>query len=206
MRIGLAGAQGVGKSTLAEAVSNETDLPLIFTKTSDVFKDMGLRPDQDLGFDTRIEVQNEVLNRAEDLWSDHVSFITDRTPLDMLAYTLIDINSDTRMNVRQEAEFFAYEHRCYESLNRHFTNVTLVQPGIQAGFQQNKSRASLDKCLVSTMNTILLGLLVDSRVAIYKSMIPAYILDLGERVEAIDMAVNKSALRFMQGLEECSVH
>lgn len=206
MRIGLAGAQGVGKSTLAEAVSNETDLPLIFTKTSDVFKDMGLRPDQDLGFDTRIQVQNEVLNRAEDLWSDHVSFITDRTPLDMLAYTLIDINSDTRMNIRQEAEFFAYEHRCYESLNRHFTNVTLVQPGIHDGFQQNKSRASLDKCLVSTMNTILLGLLIDSRVAIYKSMIPAYILDLRERVEAIDMAVNKSALRFMQGLEECSVH
>lgn len=205
MKLGLVGAQGVGKTTLAEAVSNETDLPLVFTNTTEVFKNIGLRPDKCLPFEVRIEIQNRILDSAIELWEDHYSFITDRTPLDMLAYTMIDINSDTRLLPDQIKAFEDYQRRCIDATNQYFNSVILVQPGIKAE-NVDKPRASLDLVLCETMNTLMAGLMMHENLYATSIMIPRQVLDLKDRVRSVQHTIIRTAKNELEGMDLSVMH
>lgn len=91
MRIGLSGAQGVGKTTLAGVLARELDIPLVEEQARVVVKEFGLdslralkgRPQLSKEFqwaclNAQIRVENELGDR----------FIADRTVVDNAAYWL----------------------------------------------------------------------------------------------------------------------
>lgn len=180
MRVGFIGAQGVGKTTLAKSMNIRMGYPIVETNTTKVFKDMGLKPDEVLDFESRIEIQNKIIDAAIDAWSKETYYVTDRTPLDMLAYTMVDINSSTRLTKSELEAFKDYRNRCIKATHRHFDLILLVQPGIDAT-RQDKMRASLDPALVDKMNIIMKGLLPEAA-PVMTSIIPVDALSIRDRM------------------------
>ena len=94
--IAFIGAHRTGKTTLAKAVCEATGVPYVPISTSQVFKDNGLDPSDKLDIWTRFDIQKKILLHAYDIWFDmDQQFICDRTPLDMLAYMLADIQANS---------------------------------------------------------------------------------------------------------------
>lgn len=160
MNIGLCGSHRTGKTTLAEEISRRTGMPCVMTGTSDVFREHGLDPSMPIEFDKRLWIQHKVLDAAEKLWETEArQFITDRTPLDMAAYTLADIQGST--DVKFE-ELQAYLDRCFSATNRIFRILVLIQPGIPLMHEEGK--AALNQAYLEHLNALILGLCHDNRV------------------------------------------
>src|SRR5215210_6620606 len=102
MSLGLCGSHRTGKSTLAKVIAQRTGKPYVKTITSSVFQEHGIDPALPMDFETRLRVQQQVLIAAGEVWqSEDQSFITDRTPIDMMAYTLADIQGSTEVNLSE---------------------------------------------------------------------------------------------------------
>jgi hypothetical protein len=160
MNIGLCGSHRTGKTTLAEAISQKSGMPFVKTSTSEVFKEHGLDPSKSMDFQKRLWIQHKILDAAEKLWhAEKRQFITDRTPLDMAAYTLADIQGAT------EVDFFELEkylERCFKTTNELFKILVLIQPGIPLMHEEGK--AALNEGYLEHLNYLILGLCNDNRV------------------------------------------
>ena len=160
MNIGLCGGHRTGKTTLAEAISERTGMTFVRTGTSEVFRQHGIDPSKPLDFQKRLWIQNKILDAAKELWrAEQKRFITDRTPLDMAAYTLADVRGET------EADFFElnrYLNRCFDETNRFFKILVLVQPGIPLMHEEGK--AALNEGYLEHLNYLILGLCNDARI------------------------------------------
>jgi AAA domain len=157
--LGLCGAHRTGKTTLAIAISSHLNIPFVRTTTSQVFADLGLDPAEPMDFKTRLFVQNHVLDAAEHVWqSSAASFVSDRTPIDMIAYTLGDIQGKTEVDFDL---LNAYCDRCFASTNQFFQNLAIIQPGIPLVYESGK--AALNAAYIEHINILVIGLCNDSR-------------------------------------------
>ncbi len=160
MNIGLCGSHRTGKTTLAEAISQKTGMPFVKTSTSEVFKNHGLDPSKPMDFQKRLWIQHKILDTAKLLWNaEQKQFITDRTPLDMAAYTLADIQGATEVNF---LELEGYLNRCFEVTNQLFKVLVLIQPGIPLMHEEGK--AALNESYLEHLNYLILGLCNDARI------------------------------------------
>ncbi len=81
-----------------------------------------------MDFQRRLWIQHKILDAAEKLWyAEQRQFITDRTPLDMAAYTLADIQGAAEVDF---SELEKYLERCFKTTNELFKILVLIQPGI----------------------------------------------------------------------------
>lgn len=118
IRIGIAGPSGVGKSTLAEWVAKEFNIPFITSSTKPLWDKYGINNHAELIQKTLInpqwglDFQNEVLDYRINAVKGVESFIIDRTPLDNLVYFLMQ-NSHTLGE--EQTEF--YIQRCKEAMS-----------------------------------------------------------------------------------------
>ena len=157
--LGLCGAHRTGKTTLAIAISSHLNLPFVRTTTSQVFAQLGLDPAEPMDFQTRLFVQNHVLDAAEQVWQESVSpFISDRTPIDMIAYTLGDIQGKTEVDFDLLSQ---YIDRCFSSTNQFFQNLAIIQPGIPLVYEEGK--AALNAAYIEHINILVIGLCSDRR-------------------------------------------
>jgi hypothetical protein len=157
--LGLCGAHRTGKTTLAIALSSHLNIPFVRTTTSQVFAQLGLDPAEPMDFTTRLYVQNHVLEAAEQVWQDSATpFISDRTPIDMIAYTLGDIQGKTDVDFDLLNQ---YIDRCFTSTNQFFQNLAIIQPGIPLVYEQGK--AALNAAYIEHINVLVAGLCSDSR-------------------------------------------
>ena len=157
--LGLCGAHRTGKTTLAMAIATQLNIPFVRTTTSQVFAKLGLNPAESMDFPTRLFVQNQVLDAAEQIWDDSSTpFISDRTPIDMIAYTLADIQGKTEVDF---AQLNAYCDRCFASTNQFFQNLAIIQPGIPLVYEEGK--AALNAAYIEHINILVIGLCNDSR-------------------------------------------
>ena len=157
--LGLCGAHRTGKTTLAIAISTDLNLPFVRTTTSQVFAQLGLDPAEPMDFKTRLFVQNHVLDAAEQVWQESASpFISDRTPIDMIAYTLGDIQGKTDVDFNLLSQ---YMDRCFASTNQFFQNLAIIQPGIPLVYEEGK--AALNAAYIEHINILVIGLCNDSR-------------------------------------------
>ena len=157
--LGLCGAHRTGKTTLAIAISSDLNLPFVRTTTSQVFAQLGLDPAEPMDFQTRLFVQNHVLDAAEQVWQESASpFISDRTPIDMIAYTLGDIQGKTDVDFNLLSQ---YIDRCFASTNQFFQNLAIIQPGIPLVYEEGK--AALNAAYIEHINILVIGLCSDRR-------------------------------------------
>ncbi len=176
-RIGICGSHRTGKTTLAEFISKQTGIPFVKTTTSAVFKQHGLHPSQSLDFKTRLWIQHRVNEAALEVWGDpKASFVTDRTPLDFMAYTLADIQGSTQVDF---AELEAYIVQCFEVCNQFFTRLVVVQPAIPLVYEEGK--AALNRAYMEHLNIIIQGLCRDERLKCPSMVIKRHIISLEER-------------------------
>jgi hypothetical protein len=157
--LGLCGAHRTGKTTLAIAISTDLNLPFVRTTTSQVFAQLGLNPAEPMDFQTRLFVQNHVLDAAEQVWQESARpFISDRTPIDMIAYTLGDIQGKTDVDFNLLSQ---YIDRCFASTNQFFQNLAIIQPGIPLVYEEGK--AALNAAYIEHINVLVIGLCSDRR-------------------------------------------
>lgn len=181
LRIGLCGGHRTGKTTLAGAVSRKSGIPFVRTSTSGVFAENGLDPAVPMDFDTRLWIQHKVIESAEKVWKARQgSFITDRTPLDMLAYTLGDINGTTEVDF---PDLRVYSEVCFSVTNELFTHLVIIQPGIPLVYE--KGKAALNRAYIEHLNSIIIGLCHDQRTVRPAWTMPAHITGLDDRVHAL---------------------
>ena len=157
--LGLCGAHRTGKTTLAIALADRLNIPFIRTTTSQVFAKLGLDPAEPMDFKTRLFVQHHVLEAAEQVWQNSSSsFVSDRTPIDMIAYTLGDIQGKTEVDFDLLNQ---YIDRCFASTNQFFQNLAIIQPGITLFYEEGK--AALNAAYIEHINVLVIGLCNDSR-------------------------------------------
>jgi hypothetical protein len=157
--LGLCGAHRTGKTTLAIAISSHLNIPFVRTTTSQVFAQLGLDPAEPMDFQTRLFVQNHVLDAAEQVWQESASpFISDRTPIDMIAYTIGDIQGKTDVDFDLLSQ---YIDRCFASTNQFFQNLAIIQPGISLVYEEGK--AALNAAYIEHINVLVIGLCSDRR-------------------------------------------
>ncbi len=181
MNIGLCGSHRTGKTTLAEAISRKTGMPFVRTGTSEVFRKYGMDPSGPMDFRKRLWIQHEILDTAEKIWiAEQEQFITDRTPLDMMAYTLADIQGATEVNLK---ELEGYLARCIDVTNKFFQILILVQPGIPLMHEEGK--AALNEGYLEHLNYLILGLCSDDRIKGAFVYLRRDITSLEERVNTI---------------------
>lgn len=174
--IGLCGSHRTGKTTTAKKLAIDNDIPFVETTTSAVFATHGLKPSSPMDFATRLWIQDKVLRAAEEIWSLHRHFITDRTPLDMLAYTLGDIQGRTVVEFEALQQ---YVQNCFAATNHYFGRLCVVQPGIPLIAAPGK--AALNEAYIEHLNTLVLGLCLDERQQVTFSVMPRNCIAITKR-------------------------
>ncbi len=179
--IGLCGAHRVGKTTLARAISEICPIPFLRTSTSQVFQTRGLDPALPMAFSTRLSVQQDILAAAESVWTQaSVPFISDRTPLDMAAYTLADVQGTTQLD---SASLIQYLDDCIAVTNRFFDRLIVVPPGIP--LVQEPGKAALNLAYIEHVHTLVVGLCHDPRVTAAVYQLPRDLLSLEARKQRV---------------------
>ncbi|HEY0098010.1 MAG TPA: AAA family ATPase [Pyrinomonadaceae bacterium] len=181
MSLGLCGPHRTGKTTLAQALASRTGRPFVPTNVSAVFAECGIDPAAPIDFQTRLRIQNQILDSCEKVWqTDRAPFITDRTPIDLMAYTLGDIQGTTNVNF---TELESYMHNCFEVTNKNFDALIILQPGIP--LIKEGGKAALNSAYIEHLNSLIIGLCNDERLNCGVLKIKREMTDLGERVQKI---------------------
>jgi len=157
--LGLCGAHRTGKTTLALSLAQLTGKQFVRTRVSEIFKEQGLDPAKTMDFGLRLDIQYRILDACESDWKKAgENFITDRTPIDLMAYLLADIQGKTEVNY---SEFESYIQRCFELANDFFNILVIIQPGIPLAEAEGK--AALNKAYIEHINSLIVGLCHDQR-------------------------------------------
>jgi len=173
MSIGLCGAHRTGKTTLARRYAEQREIPFLQTSTSAIFKRHGLDPAKPMRFSMRLWIQGLVLADAKAMWQGATHFITDRTPIDFMAYALADIQDDTEFDESALKEYMA---QCFAALNKHFRYLVVIQPGIPLVFETGK--AKLSNAYIEHLNTLMLCLCHDNHNRTKVSVMPRCMTDI----------------------------
>lgn len=179
--LGLCGSHRTGKTTLAREIAARTGTEFLETVTSEVFARNGLDPSAPMEFSTRIWIQHKVVEAAEDVWQRVTgSFVSDRTPIDMMAYTLADVQGGTVVSF---TELERYLDHCFAVTNKFFSKLVVVQPAIPLIHAEGK--AALNRAYMEHLNVLIKGLCNDERLHCPFMLIRRNVVDLDARVSEL---------------------
>ena len=203
--IGLAGSHRVGKTTLAREYAKRSEIALVETPTSAVFKEMGISTSGPLPFDVRLDVQEELLRRFDRQYREHMAkpAISDRTPMDLLMYTMADAVHDAVPEALQE-RLERYANDCFDVTNRHFHLLIVVRPGIQIA--QAEGKGTLNKAYIEHLNALVIGLMADQRLKVPHFYMPRSALELKERLDLLKRAGDKAISNATEARGEAVLH
>lgn len=179
MAIGFCGSHRTGKTTLARETAEYISLPFVETSTSAVFAANGLSPSEPMDFDTRLWIQDKVVAAAEEVWrAEPGPFITDRTPIDMMAYTLADINGAVAVDYPTLESYLAH---CFKVTGDIFADLILLQPAIP--LVHEKGKAALNRAYIEHLNIMMTGLGNDQRQGCRFRVVPRAVISMPARLE-----------------------
>lgn len=182
MRIGICGAHRTGKTTLARALARRLKVYYLKHHSAPVFKRERLSADTPMDFDHRFHVQKELLKDGSLMWERHHDgeFITDRCPIDYLGYTLADIQGSTQTSIHM---LDAYQNECFDNLNRYFTHLVLLQPGIPVVPAEGK--APLNEAYMMHLNALMIGATSNPRCQVSTAIVPEEVITVEERSDFV---------------------
>lgn len=131
MIIGLAGAHRTGKTTLAKIIAEELEIDFVSSSFGEAAKRHGYDAVADMTLTERIGMQIKVLHEHQNfLMANRKVVITDRTPIDMLAYTLAEVgmqsHTQVEASVLQAVE--AYKQLCLALTSKFYKTVFVLGP------------------------------------------------------------------------------
>ena len=199
--ISLAGSHRSGKTTLAKAYAEEFGLQFLPTQSSQVFKRLGLDPQSDYRFSDRLFIQNEILMDAIDIYKSASTnrCITDRSPIDMLAYMMADIQRET-LTKSEDLRFMDYMHKCIETANRYISVLIILSPGIEV--VEDETKAPVTFGYIQHISSLIKGISLNESIEMPKYYIGNRVTDLSKRVIAMHGAITKANNSTLLGLQE----
>ncbi|QNK01734.1 AAA family ATPase [Dyella telluris] len=142
--IGFIGAHRVGKTTLAKDLAKEFDLEFLETNVSGFLKEQGVDPKENLDFQARLKIQDSVLEFLAGQYAAATGiFIADRTPMDVAAYTLTDIQRATLGTIEERSVVERHFQRAVELTQLYFAQLIHVRPGIEIAETEGKAPSCL---------------------------------------------------------------
>lgn len=159
--IGVIGSHGVGKTTLARQTAEALGYHFCQTSISDVYKRMGKDPAVRMSFDERMDMQIHILNELRSEWNSYLGekAIADRTPLDLIAYTLADVDSYDALSAEQEERLATYIGMCLGIYAKFFEKVVLVPNHLPVAQDPHKLRANLSWAYRNKLEVLLRGVM-----------------------------------------------
>ncbi|UUZ75434.1 hypothetical protein LP414_27345 [Polaromonas sp. P1(28)-13] len=171
---------------------------------SKIIRDFGHDPSKtDYDFKTRLDIQEEVLKQVDAIYDcvpAGVDAIADRTPLDMLGYTMAEAIGENVLPEDQN-RFAAYVQRCFDVTNKRFSAVVLLQPGIPL-IPGRDGKAVANLAYMEHLNSLILGLTVDPRLKTSHFYIQRHQLSVEERLGALEGAARRITMIAHQALGE----
>ena len=188
--IGLMGAHRTGKTTLAQRFAEECQVPFVTSSTSQVFADLGLDVREDYPFDVRLQAQAKVLERMAGQY-DKVrgAFVTDRTPLDALAYTLADVQK-INITPREDELVQEYMTACFDLTNDTFYSALIVPPGLPYVVEPGKPPPNAS--YQEHIHSLVFGLVMDERARVSCTVLPRNMTALPARMQSLAALFQRS--------------
>lgn len=192
--IGLLGAHRTGKSTLMNAfVKKYPAVKATSFNISGWQKSLGFASSiQNQSFDIRMQIQEhlyiafdkhlESLRTQDSVLRQESLYISDRTPLDLIGYTMIHANGN--ISKEQSDWLLDYVDKCIKLTNKYYDKLILIQPGITP-VKDTDTSAEPILGFMEHLNAIYLSYMIDNRVTPQKLIMPRDLLDLQQRVEFI---------------------
>lgn len=181
---GIAGCHRVGKTTLMDALTkNNSAYRVLRSDVAGVLKARGTNAKTETSFAERLEHQQAILDYHIGLWkdvqSDTDTYVTDRTPLCFMGYTLYDL---PRSLTHEEGEVLAdFLEQCVAAQNTYFVNVMILQPGIKA--PEDDKSAGAHPAIQFKFNAILRNLALRWRDTLPLLLLDPRVTDLQQRID-----------------------
>jgi predicted ATPase len=203
--LGLAGASGTGKTTLAKLFAERTGLLFIPSSIGNVFEEINYDPTVDYPFAIRAKIQELILATHEKAYAkaDRM-FVSDRTPLDFIAYTLADVRREN-LDTEQTQWMLNYMTRCFEVTNRYFGAIAVIQPGIQISNNDDKLRP-LNPAYAEHLNSLIIGLVGDRRLTTRKFCFERSVIELEKRFSILTGLMVQVSTGIFEGGIASSLH
>ncbi|HFN0625096.1 TPA: AAA family ATPase, partial [Escherichia coli] len=127
-RIGITGAQGSGKTTLAKYIDKHYGIPYVDAGVGSLMSRLGVRVGESMPLYERLQIQMEIAKHIELLTRGVEGFVIDRTPADVMAYTLDLVghtNEDRCIELALDIEKF-----CHKTAISNFNAIAGLRPGV----------------------------------------------------------------------------
>ncbi|MCJ8601056.1 AAA family ATPase [Klebsiella pneumoniae] len=190
LRIGLCGAQGTGKTTLARIAAQSLMVPFIQTNVADILRRNGVVSCRsEMPVMERLALQEIILNGIVDALPREGEFITDRTPLDVMMYTLSWLPPFPDEEVSEAVKSLL--DRCVDATDDHFSLITQLHPGIELPRKEfeRTDRAPLNFACCTREDALLTGIIRRYSRFILNcrlTSIPVSVVRLDMRVNALE--------------------
>lgn len=152
-------------------------------------------PKVDYPLEVRLDIQKRILDAFEKQCKPYLNgpFVTDRTPVDFMAYMLADCQRSNLSGGLSE-KINAYLKDCTDLTNWLFPVLIVVQPGIPLVEEKDKAPANI--AYVEHINHIVMGIAVSEAIQSEHFYIPRHITDLNERVDCLEFALSRANQKF----------
>lgn len=156
-RIGITGAQGSGKTTLAKYIDKHYGIPYVDAGVGSLMSHLGVRVGESMPLYERLQIQMEIAKHIELLTRGVEGFVIDRTPADVMAYTLDLVghtNEDRCIELALDIEKF-----CHKTAISNFNAIAGLRPGVALSERDylRSQRASLDRLYVARIDALMCG-------------------------------------------------
>jgi hypothetical protein len=161
-RIGLTGAHRTGKTTLAKLWCEKTGIDFKTISMTEILADEGLRTIDIKDAETRLRIQRKAVERCDRVFGNlKTSFISDRTPIDVAAYTLTDAVEGFYKTSEQQEEALHIVRQCVDITNAYFNGVMMLRPSPSIGYKEEDGKPTADLAYQKNLDITILGLMMD---------------------------------------------
>lgn len=190
MRIGICGSHRAGKTTLARLISAEYNLPLIASPASAIAAKYGFDMSRDNRLDAHMVMQQEIYNNVcAGLQAG--SFVADRTPIDVAAYTMADATAGAGTYEVQQHAVLMMESALVET-SRLFDIVLLIPPAINFIIEDGKP--PMNPAYQEHHHLLCRGMLLDDDLNVYWDELARDCTGLTQRMDWVRASVANAGI------------